>query len=588
LDSFGCDSIDIALYASPADASVTYQWDINGSQTLYGDSILATVELFDTAYEISVQLSVANTCGVVVVSQQIEIPAGFYADIIYDSEEIRCPGEIVDFINISNNVDSFIIDYGNGIISINEVLDTSFANNTDSTIFYDVVIYGYHPDCGWDTGAVVVPVRPAMVFASALYSDNAICVGEAVTFINNSRLQNQTIIYFGDGASTLIGNDDTISYSYMSAGIFYPTVVALGCGSDTNVLDPIEVFALPDFQIEITPGEPCIGEAVLLVNNGNTVSPTWTLGNDTLAQFTDTLYFFPDAAGTYVIGLHAVSEGNNFCTSTDSVSFTVGAQAGLTAVVDPVIGCAPLLVEVQLSSNSSQPDYLVDFGNQQIGTSGNVSTIYSDEGVFTIMAMVTNEDGCEADTSITVLVLEEYEVEAVGDTIVLIGDPVELDFTVNHPFVDFTWLANDELLGTNTMRPLQDFPLISTQYTIEVDGVEANCDDSDQLHVTVLCDKLFLPDAFTPNGDGVNDTYSIYKVFEEYNENTKISCIELIDWEIFDRWGERLFNTTTFDDAWDGSFRNDALNSGIYMLVVRFRNNLGKEEIIRKEIHLIN
>jgi len=586
VDSAGCDSIDIALYALQGETSYYYEWDVNG-EILFGDSVIATIAALDTAQEITVELQVTNTCGSVLISRPVQVPAGFHADIIYDSEEIKCPGELVDFINISNNVDSFIIDYGNGAVSVNQVLDTSFENNTDSTLYYDVIIYGFNELCGWDTGMVQVPIRPANVFASAIYDEGNVCEGEAVTFINNSSLQDLTIIYFGDGGSAIVGANDTIEYVYSTGGSFTPEVVAIGCGSDTNFLDVIQVYALPDFQIIITPGSPCIGEVVQLVNVGNTVSPTWTLGDDTLAQFTDTLLFVPDASGTYEIVLHAVSAGNNFCASTDTVSFVVGAEADLSVMVEPVIGCAPLEVDVQLSSTSIGASYFTDFGNQQVGTAANVSTIYSQDGLYNLNITVTNSDGCVKDSAITIEVLEEYEVEATGDTLILIGESVELDFVVNHPYENFTWSTGSEILGVNTVRPLEVFPLYDTNYEILVEGSASNCFDSDMLFVHVICDELFLPDAFSPNGDGINDTYAIYLVFDAYEENTRTSCLELIDWEIYDRWGERLFYADDFETEWDGSFRDDVLNVGIYTLLVRYNNSRGSEQIIRKEIHLL-
>ena len=587
VDSVGCDSIHILLFATPTNAFLDFQWEINGNQILSGDSVIATIEALDTSQEITVLLLANNSCGSVLVSQPISIPPGFVADLIYDSEEIKCPGELVDFINISNNVDSFVIDYGNGIIAINEVLDLSFPNNTNSTLNYEVTIYGYNPNCGWDTGMVVVPVRPAVVIASTQFSDNTICHGEEITFINNSSYQDETILFFGDGGSAFPGDGEVITYEYDLPGIYSPWVVAHGCGSDTNYLDEIEVFALPDIQISMLPSQPCVGEAIVFVNSGSTISPIWVVDGDTVGMFTDTLLYIADRPGNHVLELIVTAAGNNFCTDMETIDFQVGSAIDLTASVFPVIGCAPLEVGVQLSSSVQNADYLIDFGNQQVSPGNVGSTIYASAGIYTLEAAAISTDGCRRDSMIVIEVLEEYQVEAQGDTIIMIGESVELDFLVNQPFETFNWSAGGELLGTNTVRPLADVPLVNTLYTIEVNGLEYNCSDSDNLLVHIICDELFLPDAFSPNNDGINDTYNIFKVFDDYNENLRNSCIQLIDWEVFDRWGERIFSAVSFDASWNGSFKGEIVDGGIYTLVVRYMDNLQQESEVTHKIHVL-
>lgn len=96
---------------------------------------------------------------------------------------------------------------------------------------------------------------------------------------------------------------------------------------------------------------------------------------------------------------------------------------------------------------------------------------------------------------------------------------------------------------------------------------EFDCIARDSIQITVVdpddldCDQIFLPNAFTPNGDGLNDAYGISNPF---------ALQQLISFEIYDRWGERVFFTTNPFDKWDGNFKGQEMNSGVLLYKVRY------------------
>lgn len=76
------------------------------------------------------------------------------------------------------------------------------------------------------------------------------------------------------------------------------------------------------------------------------------------------------------------------------------------------------------------------------------------------------------------------------------------------------------------------------------------------------CKNLLLPKAFTPNNDGLNDTYGISNTF----------IIERMDYfEIYDRWGEKVWETKEIKETWDGSKNNTPLNNGTYMYKIKYQ-----------------
>ena len=97
---------------------------------------------------------------------------------------------------------------------------------------------------------------------------------------------------------------------------------------------------------------------------------------------------------------------------------------------------------------------------------------------------------------------------------------------------------------------------------------------TDTIQITVIDPEELpcaaqLPRAFTPNGDGRNDTYGI--------SNSVVLEGRLIEFEIFDRWGGRIFSTTDPFAKWDGTFNGKELNPGVLLYRVRFM--CGDEEL---------
>ena len=77
-----------------------------------------------------------------------------------------------------------------------------------------------------------------------------------------------------------------------------------------------------------------------------------------------------------------------------------------------------------------------------------------------------------------------------------------------------------------------------------------------------LCLKI--PDAFTPNGDGINDTWQI-----DYIEMYKEAFVY-----VFNRWGQKLYQARSGDEFWDGTFNGKPVPAGTYLYVIDLRNNL--------------
>ena len=95
--------------------------------------------------------------------------------------------------------------------------------------------------------------------------------------------------------------------------------------------------------------------------------------------------------------------------------------------------------------------------------------------------------------------------------------------------------------------------------------------------------KVFIPNAFSPNGDGNNDFFTIFT-------NEEIEQID--EMLIFDRWGETVFRKNNFAPnnpaiGWDGRFKNELLNPGIFVYVVKLKTVTGEQQLFSGDVALI-
>jgi gliding motility-associated-like protein len=147
------------------------------------------------------------------------------------------------------------------------------------------------------------------------------------------------------------------------------------------------------------------------------------------------------------------------------------------------------------------------------------------------------------------------------DTILFLGNDMAT-FITNTCATSFQWVPST---GVDDPSDPYTFiePTVTTTYTLNFTD-DFGCTASDSINVKVIdpdeleC-KAFVPSAFTPNGDGRNDSFGIDNPF---------TLQDFVSLEIFDRWGGRMFFSEDPFERWDGSIRGQAVNPGVYLYKV--------------------
>lgn len=192
---------------------------------------------------------------------------------------------------------------------------------------------------------------------------------------------------------------------------------------------------------------------------------------------------------------------------------------------------------------------------------------------------------CLQEVNVVVMEPEALTVQTLPSITIDFTESLMLNFNSNYDddeIVSVVWTnRNGDILGT-------DFNLnytgeIDDELTVEV-TTEQGCVNRSKIIVDVDNElKIFVPNIFSPNGDGVNDILEIFK--------NKIPS-SLAEIAIYDRYGNKVLYENKFDFennslTWDGNFKGQALVPGVYILLIQLNDFLGKNHVFKKDITII-
>lgn len=309
--------------------------------------------------------------------------------------------------------------------------------------------------------------------------------------------------------------------------------------------DAVEIIVNPLPHVDAGPDQPlCTGSTVQLSASGGVLyswTPTSWLSNPNTAN--------PIAAPPNTVSYTVTCTDANGCTNDDDLVITVHplpvADAG-----PPRDMCPGESVELQgaggVSYSWSPPTWL---SNAAIA-----DPISSPVSSISYMLTVTDANGCRDDDLTTVTVHPAAIADAGPDTIIYPGASAVLRGSGNGTY---HWWPAATLSNPTIANPVAS-PSELTEYFLEVTTVNG-CTRSDSVIVGILGLWEFnMPTAFSPNGDGLNDLYMPVNV-----ENFTLSRFV-----IFNRWGQRVFETNDISQGWDGTWNGVEQEIASYAFIV--------------------
>jgi len=175
---------------------------------------------------------------------------------------------------------------------------------------------------------------------------------------------------------------------------------------------------------------------------------------------------------------------------------------------------------------------------------------------------IRDDKGCEVSDHFTITETSNIDIDIQGVYVVNEGEGVVLVPEISSPYTSIVWSPADYLSCTTCPTPTTR-PEEEIVYTVEVTN-EQGCKDEIDVRVIIRKDiDIFVPNVFTPNGDGTNDFVTVFT-----DQHIKI----IDNFKIFTRWGELVFEKSDFlpnieSEGWNGKFRGQEMNPAVFAWV---------------------
>lgn len=354
-------------------------------------------------------------------------------------------------------------------------------------------------------------------------------------------------------------------------GVFSPNAANIGLNTITYTIAGVcgdsesqNVIVQPTVNTTINPTGPYCIDAAPITLSAATLGGTWS-GNG-ITNSNDGL-FNPQTAG---VGIHTISyEITGSCGTVSSIDIEVTAPPVIDFDITDSSGCVPFSFSLFNQSNPAGNNCTWKINDEIVSTSCfTFFTTLNDVGAYSVTLTSSSSIGCSA-----TLTKDSFIViypDPIADFFYLPKDATFINPKIN--FTNTSKLANlyfwdiENGLFNSTLKDINYyFPNIEdTSYTVCLTAISENgCRDTTCDEVFIKSEfSVFVPKAFSPNNDGLNDGFRpILRGFDPEN----------YEFTIFNRWGELLFESKTNDESWNGTKNGKFVQQDVYVWHLKVR-----------------
>jgi gliding motility-associated-like protein len=271
-------------------------------------------------------------------------------------------------------------------------------------------------------------------------------------------------------------------------------------------------------------------------------------------------------------GLYIVTAISDFyCTTIDSVYVTVSPSVTLSVTKNYAV-CEGQQVQFNASGGGTYT-WTPGTGLSD-STKPNPVLIAKDSVRYQVL--IENAYGCADSAIVEIDVFKKLSFTAGPDKYITLGDTAILTPVINGTAVNYYWTPGVYINDAAALNPKINPPLGETTYTLHAASGAGCGSGTDNVTVHVYND-MYIPNAFTPNGDGHNDVFRILP-FDNYTLNR---------FTIYNRWGAIIFNTSNPTTGWDGRYNQQPQPAGTYIYYVEMTRTGGKRLVRRGTVLLI-
>ncbi len=550
-----CSGEDVVFSATPTNngANPAYQWQLNGVNILGATGTAYSANTLNNGDIIGVVL--VSDCAVSAVATDTLV---VHPNPISNFNTIPvCNGVATVFSDGSNtasgSLSSWEWDFGD---------ISPFSNSPGpSHLYSNGGNYNATLIVKNNFGCADTITKPVQVFykPTAAFAFNDACLNQIVNFTDSSIVASGTISdwlwNYADGS--LFGTSQNSSHTYTNAGSYLVSLIATsnnGC-KDTIVKTTV-VHPLPFAQFLVT--NVCEGSSSVFIDESTISTPdalqfwTWNFGDGSPAGATQNPSHVYQTPGNHVVQLITISDFG--CLDSISKTLIVNPSPIVKFSASDTTGCSPLCItfsDLSASSIITIDQWVWNVGDgSSSGNSQNFDHCYINTSVdsiarFTISLTVTTDSGCIATGSKNNYInvypnpIAEFSVNPSATSIT---DPIISVSNISSGASFWDWNFGGGVISSMQNPVSQIYQDTGTYRIALIVSTQYSCRDTAYKTITIEPDFIFyIPNAFTPDGDGTNDTFIGKGIF-----------IKEFEMMIFDRWGNLIYFTDTIDLPWDG------------------------------------
>lgn len=298
----------------------------------------------------------------------------------------------------------------------------------------------------------------------------------------------------------------------------------------------------------------CIGDTLSLsANDGSVFFWTGPANFISSQEFPSIPAAVAGNGGTYYVKVTS----DKGCTSTDSVIVNLSSKPVVNAGSDTAV-CEGS--GIQLHSTGNNITSYEWSPSSEISNPGIADPVARPDKT-TVFILTVAHSECKVSDSVLIVVNKNPKADAGPDKVIIHGQSVVLNGTADGTDITYKWAPTEFITAPETLSPSVN-PPVNENYILHVTSNKGCGTATDTVKVKVF-EKLFIPNAFTPNNDGINDTWFI-ETLEAYPQ---------AEVKVFNRYGQMVFDNHGINKPWNGMFKGTLLSPGAYVYLIDLKNN---------------
>lgn len=545
---------------------VQYVWDMGDGSPLLASEDVQHAYAIDSTYVVGLRVVDAMGCE----SSVQDTVSTFPAPVANYFVPQGCVSSLIPFDNLSG------IEAGSIISAVWNFDDGSGGTNFDETHAFDQAgTYFVELTVESDSGCISSIVNEVVVSDNPIsdFTSTLACIEGIVEIVDQSIAQNGSIIvhqWSFNGGDTWSTGGDTIQTTFTNSGwneVGLVTTNSAGC-TDTTFNDVL-VLERPVASFMADP--VCDGSMSEMVNTSTYMTgiPTihnWNLNNGFTSIDEDVTFMFPNS-GTYPVTLVVEYMGLNACV--DSVTSPVlvwpNPTPDVLAVPELCESNRTFLRDMSTISSGYIAQWIWTFENGHVSYVQNPVIPHVTAGVYDVHLTVVSENGCTSSAMFNDLITVArtpvaYFTSSPQDVNVFNNI---VQFHNNSSFADgYLWSFGDGTVSSE-FEPEHQFEVGDHEVTLVAYNF-AGCADTMKMIISVSDTyALYVPNTFTPNGDGFNEVFMA--------KGFNIREFEML---VFNRWGELIYCTNDLQSGWNGIYEGIPSQVDVYVYRITFRDDV--------------